>query len=238
MLGPYWSCKFKNGSWFSLNASLNSQFDTVLAEYISGGLADPARLLVQCHLELNSSNHSWVRDLDILAGCELDQSDGSELSDSDAMLEQIFGSSGDMSIDVEAELTTKEKPSDDFLTHSLASFLGCDGKNIPWKTKVPGIKVHNIDTESGCEMSLLCIKAGMAMPTHSHEGREMTLVLAGGFSDGDGHYVRGDVAIAETGDDHKPVADLGEDCICLVVNDAPLRFKNPITRIISSILPN
>jgi putative transcriptional regulator len=59
---------------------------------------------------------------------------------------------------------------------------------------------------------------------------EMTLLLAGGFSDETGHYLRGDVALADPSVDHRPVADPGEDCLCLAVTDAPLRLTGRFGR--------
>ena len=48
------------------------------------------------------------------------------------------------------------------------------------------------------------------MPQHSHEGEEYTLVLRGGFTDGELHFLPGDVATADPTVDHQPIADAGE----------------------------
>ena len=57
----------------------------------------------------------------------------------------------------------------------------------------------------------------------------------GGFTDAKGHYLRGDVAQADATVDHKPVADPGEDCLSLVVTDAPLRFTGRFGRYLNSL---
>ena len=75
------------------------------------------------------------------------------------------------------------------------------------------------------------IPAGTALPDHGHKGMELTLVLQGAFSDDDGYFARGDIEVADTHVDHTPVADISEDCICLAVTDAPLRFKGLIPRL-------
>jgi putative transcriptional regulator len=73
------------------------------------------------------------------------------------------------------------------------------------------------------DVSLFWIGAGKKMPTPTHEGSEVTLVIQGGFTDVIGHYGVGDVAIADQDVDHRPVADDdGEDCLCFAVADAPL----------------
>ena len=52
----------------------------------------------------------------------------------------------------------------------------------------------------------------------------MTLILEGGFSDSEGSYHEGDFILRRPGDVHAPTALQSEDCICLVVLDAPLKF--------------
>ena len=54
----------------------------------------------------------------------------------------------------------------------------------------------------------------------------MTLVLEGGFSDADGSYHAGDFIYRQPGDVHAPTALQSEDCICLAVLDAPLKFTD------------
>ena len=72
------------------------------------------------------------------------------------------------------------------------------------------------------------LPAGLRLPVHTHLGSEMTLVLSGGFSARFGHYLRGDVAVRDETEKHRPVVDHGEDCWCLVVTDAPLRLTGPM----------
>ena len=46
-------------------------------------------------------------------------------------------------------------------------------------------------------------------------------------------------AIFEEADEdltHQPIAGEGEDCICLAVTDAPLRFKSWIVRLVQPVL--
>ena len=42
----------------------------------------------------------------------------------------------------------------------------------------------------------------------------------------------GDIEIADEHFDHTPVADEGEDCICLAVPDAPLEFQGLLPKIV------
>ena len=72
---------------------------------------------------------------------------------------------------------------------------------------------------------------GRPVPEHGHNGREMTLVLAGSFKDEFGSFSRGDVQDVDQDTVHQPVAGMVEDCVCLAVTDAPLDFKSFLPRI-------
>ena len=74
------------------------------------------------------------------------------------------------------------------------------------------------------------------MPSHGHNGTELTMVLSGAFSDEGGRYGPGDIEIATEDDHHVPVAEPGADCICLAATDAPLRFKGLLPRIVQPFL--
>ena len=74
------------------------------------------------------------------------------------------------------------------------------------------------------------------MPAHTHRGLEFTLVLSGAFSDTTGRYARGDMQEADDSLDHQPWAEPGEDCICLAITEAPLRFKSLAARAVQPFL--
>ena len=71
---------------------------------------------------------------------------------------------------------------------------------------------------------LLRIRPGIKIPRHTHAGTELTLVLAGGFTDGAGHYLRGDLSFSDGEVDHSPVADEDGECIC---SDGDRCFASP-----------
>ncbi len=83
---------------------------------------------------------------------------------------------------------------------------------------------------------LLRIPAGRSVPEHGHRGRELTLVLSGILCDDPAIFRRGDILDADEALTHKPVAGVGADCICLVVTDAPLRFRSRLIRLVQPLL--
>jgi putative transcriptional regulator len=83
---------------------------------------------------------------------------------------------------------------------------------------------------------LLRVAGGRRLPKHGHQGIELTQVLHGSFSDETGRYVTGD--LYETDDDihHRPVADRGSDCVCLVALEASIRLEEGLGRLLQRII--
>ena len=122
----------------------------------------------------------------------------------------------------------EQQPVDPRVPRPLRDYLKGSLDALPWKSRGSVAEAEVLTDFPGIKTRLLRIKGGTALPQHSHEGMEYTLLLAGGFSDESGHYLRGDVAEADPSVDHRPLADPGEDCICLAVTDAPLRLTGPL----------
>lgn len=114
----------------------------------------------------------------------------------------------------------------------LRGYVGNDAGDVPWK-RLGGVGYqYLIPTHDAGRARLLRISAGNPVPQHGHQGRELTLVLSGRFSDHVGEFTRGDL---EDGDEdliHQPVASADADCICLAITDAPLRFTSLIPRMV------
>jgi putative transcriptional regulator len=107
---------------------------------------------------------------------------------------------------------------------------------LPWRHLGPAQEVDLPLPASGFRTRLIRLMAGKRVPRHTHEGHELTVVIEGGFRDELGHHVRGDLVIADSHVDHRPVADEDGDCLCLTVTDAPLRLTGPIGRLLNPLL--
>lgn len=107
----------------------------------------------------------------------------------------------------------------------LQRLMKGDFSDLPWRKLTEALRITYLKTgDPNYEFALYRIKAGREVPDHDHHGSEMTLVLEGGFSDDRGTYHRGDFIMRQPEEEHAPRALPGEDCICLAVLDAPLRF--------------
>lgn len=107
----------------------------------------------------------------------------------------------------------------------LQRLMSGDFSDLSWKKVGSALRISYIKTgDPKHEFALYHIKAGGRIPEHTHRGTEMTLVLEGGFSDAEGTYHKGDFIFRRPEDVHAPTAVQSEDCICLAVLDAPLKF--------------
>jgi putative transcriptional regulator len=96
----------------------------------------------------------------------------------------------------------------------------------------------SIDLNEGeVHTNLLHIEQGGTIPTHTHRGFELTVLLAGEFEDEHGKYVPGDFIWLNEANTHSPKTDSG--CLCLTVANDALHFVqgfskalNPIGRLI------
>lgn len=113
------------------------------------------------------------------------------------------------------------------LPSPLCGYLGTgDPASLRWRWIGPGVRGVRVPVRGGRSRAILLrIGAGCRMPAHGHGGNELALVLAGGYVDETGRYRRGDVQEATPEVQHQPTVDPDGACFCLLVSDAPLRFR-------------
>lgn len=120
---------------------------------------------------------------------------------------------------------------------SLRQFVQEDYDSLEWTRLSSSLKVATLCTDGkGSQVALTRIKAGSHIPTHSHTGEEITLVLEGSFSDESGIYGKGDFISRNQTHKHKPIVSKDSECICLTVLDAPIQFTGFFTRWLNPLL--
>ncbi|MGX5836815.1 ChrR family anti-sigma-E factor [Aeromonas piscicola] len=96
------------------------------------------------------------------------------------------------------------------------------------------IRQHSLPLdEMGARASLLHIEAGGRIPEHTHQGYELTLLLAGNMQDGDTCYQAGDFIWRDASHAHSPHTPDG--CLCYTVQDAPVQFTKGLSRLLNGI---
>ena len=185
--------------------------DALLMAYSTGNLPEALSLTVAAHISMCDECRARLGAVDTVGGALIDEGDVASLSlDSfAATMARIEGLEGL----VEAKAPAAE--TDSLLPAPLQDYVSGDADSVEWRSVGMGVKQAVLKTSKEASVRLLYIPAGVAMPDHSHKGKEMTLVLQGAFSDEDGRFARGDIEIADQELHHHPVAEEGEDCICL-----------------------
>ncbi len=208
--------------------------DDLLIAYAAGSQDEPVALVVATHLALCPRCRKEVERLEELGGVLLEEHKTEALGEDS--LARVLARLDDAALEAPDPQAPEPAPVDPRMPRPLRNYLGAGLERLDW-TSYRGLDKAELLTEvPGFRTRLMRIKSGTAMPAHTHEGTELTLVLAGGFSDEHGHFLRGDVAEADAATDHRPVADPGEDCLCLAVTDAPLRLTGPFGRLLNPFL--
>lgn len=202
--------------------------------YSAGDLPEAVNLIVATHISLCDECRAALDSYDAVGGAVLDTCDSVALSSDslNSVLSMIHAQDNKVT-DRDQELAPVK---DSVLPAPLAEYVAGGLENVKWRSVGMGVKQAVLDTSSEASARLLYIPAGTAIPDHGHTGMELTLVLQGAFQDEDGYFGRGDIEIACEDVHHTPVADISEDCICLAVTDAPLKFKGLVPRMAQPFL--
>ncbi|WP_019646367.1 ChrR family anti-sigma-E factor [Novispirillum itersonii] len=212
--------------------------EELLLAYAAGSLEEASALLVACHLTLCPACRRLAGQAEAVGGSLLEELAPASLSD--GALAAVLGRLGPVSATARPAVrqapARPQPPRPGLLPRPLRDYVGADSAALPWKRLPGGLEQVPVVTRTDARARLYRIAPGMGVPEHSHGGLEMTLVLAGGFSDGHGHYGPGDVAVMADGGIHRPVADAGDPCLCLAVTTAPLRLTGLIGRLFNPFL--
>jgi len=216
--------------------------EDILWDYYRGALTPGLALVVRTHMELCGECRDDLRLFDHVGAALMTEVDDVAMSDTAldlalARIERPIERTDDS--DAPAPARTVKTP----------AFL--EGFELPQSLKdvvikgrywaAPGVwmaPVEVADAPKGARTYLMHVPAGMVMPQHTHRGIETTVVLKGSFSDHNGDYHVGDMAICTPEDSHCPAISADEDCLCLIWQDAAIipqtwlgRLLQPFARI-------
>lgn len=203
--------------------------EEVLADYASGATSPGVALLVASHLTHAPESRARVREFEEVGGVLLTEEEDAQMSPDAldkalAALDSLAEGIGDQGF---------AHQSDGPLPQPLLNRLGKSVDDLPWRFQLPGVSAHELDGFVGEKVMLLRAKPGAKVPQHTHEGAEMTLVLQGALSDGGVVYQKGDVAMNDEHDDHRPEVVGDEICYCLIVQQGDLRFTGTFSRFLN-----
>lgn len=202
-------------------------YSALYSAYVSGSLDPAFALLVETQAALRQDVREALEISEVVAGAQLEaaapvaMSEGAlarTLSAIDLLEEAAPASSAAASASgALEELLSLPEP----LRETALMAAGEKG----WSYTGPGLRRLRLNLSDAVEAELHRIEPGAAVPRHTHEATEFTLVIQGGFSDELGSYGPGDMTVKGPEDTHTPVGDDDGVCIVLAVRDGGLRFK-------------
>ncbi|MBS9716453.1 ChrR family anti-sigma-E factor [Pseudohalocynthiibacter aestuariivivens] len=199
--------------------------ESLLQAYATGSLVHPFALVVAAHISLCTECRAGLEAHNAAGGAILESLPDEPVSD-------------DLKVRILDQLDApfKQKPvyerSGVYPGPVMEALKGAAPR---WRRVGMGVRQSILSAGQDGSVRLLFIPPGQAVPDHSHNGLELTLVLQGSFSDETGRYGVGDLEVANQDLEHTPIADAGAPCICLAATDAPLRFKGLVPRILQPV---
>lgn len=207
--------------------------DALIIDYANGNLSKPLEVLMETHMAMNPESAKAFRMMMQIGGALLEDTEPVSMSEGswDAVLQAI-------SDDTNHHVSVNDNQHQDaLLPRPLVDYV--PDLNCPksWKRRGRGLSEFVINFgETGGKASIYRIAPGVAVPSHSHDGSEVTLVLAGGFSDVTGTFGPGDIAVQQTGSVHQPVADDDGECIVYAVNEGSIKLTGPIGMVLNLLV--
>ncbi|MGF1735486.1 ChrR family anti-sigma-E factor [Photobacterium satsumensis] len=205
----------------------------LLSRYACGELESSSSIVLSAHLEFCPHCRQKMASIETEQASQLEKSIPAELSPSmNAMMMDIMNHQPtdlpvvDDIIDNQLSLEGKAYP--------LPSALQRHNDKIgPW-SRLPGnIKRAQIEVSGDSKMNFIYMDSDSSLPEHTHQGQEITLVLAGEFYDENGTYRPGDFIVQTEEHKHIPRTRQGQDCLCLTLLSAPLHFTSGLATLLN-----
>lgn len=202
--------------------------DMTLMNYAAGSCSIPESLAVAMHLCFCHDCRQHVKNLNHLGGALLETIKPAS-TDEDAF-ETLMASLEPHDHSAPAKVKMEPTPADKIthhFTNPLLRYLPTSLADLPWQRQTKEISKFDLTSlinVQGFQVALQKISAGAKVPQHTHKGFEYTVILSGGYSDELGVYHEGDFIARDASHKHSPTALQNEDCICLTVLNAPLKF--------------
>jgi putative transcriptional regulator len=205
---------------------MNRQHPTLewLLAYAGGSTDEAADAIVAAHLTLCPQCRRTVARLETLGGAFLEATPASAASKPEEGAAAAIAAAKTRARAPEPRNTGSlhaltPRPMADFIAAKTGT---ADIQSLPWRFYGPGVqRAVIIPGASGAVAQLLRSQPGTALARHDHGADEIAFVLSGAYRDETGLYRTGDVQCAAVKAPHRPVIEGPDECIALVVSEAP-----------------
>jgi putative transcriptional regulator len=195
-----------------------------LMAFSAGTLDEAYSAVVATHLAMSEAGRATVKRMNVIGGALLAAQEPAEMSE--GALDRLLDS-------LDAPVDAPSRPAvETDVPAPIAPYMPDGLAGVRWRWTGPGVAISDLPVGENCKsrLMLLRVAGGKRVPEHSHGGQELTLILKGAYRDRFGVFAAGDIADHDEDVEHQPIAEPGEDCICLVAVDAPLSFRGRLMK--------
>lgn len=212
--------------------------DNLLAEYSAGCIPWALSLGIATHLHFCAECRSRVARMNQVGATMLNTCSPQTLEAGafEQLMQKIRRSDADMPSPRRA---TPRQHKDKMLNDlpEVVTKLIPNDKPLRWRFVSPALRMARLQTgQNQYEVAFHRISTGGKVAEHDHKGLEVTVVLKGSFSDGDGVYTPGDFLVRQSGEVHRPTAAQNQDCLCFSISEAPVQLTGLMGKIVNPFL--
>ncbi|MGF1752057.1 ChrR family anti-sigma-E factor [Vibrio makurazakiensis] len=226
----------------------------LLEEFVSGNMVASVSVIISSHIEMCSECKALADELTLIAAQkEFDTDDTffTENTDHDEFgevdlsgIENATEQDESFSKSLIESIMTQPVDQEDTLPTTVTE-IDVSGTRISLPRAIKSIALKewqglgkvsrarlNLD-DGERRTSLLHIAKGGHVPSHTHNGFEITLLIQGSFEDEMGTYEAGDFIWLDSEHTHTPVTQ--EGCVCLTVSSDALHFTQGVSQLFNPL---
>lgn len=212
-----------------MNQIMSHPPEDMLLGYASGQLQDGFNMVLSCHINMCPKCRKNLHMHQEVAGEVMRGLEPTKMKTGAAAVLDVLRNEANHTSKDETKLTPH---GDTSLPFALREQLVAPLDKLKWQKLSPGLKQHVFKLSGAALARLIWIGKGVSVPSHGHRGDELTLVLSGGYHDGEQAFTKGDLQWADHASPHQPVAMDDGPCLTLAVTDAPIVFQNILPRLL------
>ena len=122
------------------------------------------------------------------------------------------------------------------LSDVFSTYLDCSFEALPWKSAGKDINVCKLRSEGDSSLWMIRGQPGAKLPSHSHGGQELTLILKGSYACSSQIFSKGDLHECDEEGAHQPIIIGKEECVSLVATEGKIRFEHWLPRLLQPII--
>lgn len=199
-----------------------------LTEYAAGSLAWPYSLAVGVHLHYCPVCRASVQQLNAVGGALLEELTPRPVSAD--LKSRVMALLDDLPQQHKPVRTAPDVPA------LLKRWIPEGYADLRWRRVLPVLREVLLEKNRDTKIALHRISPGGKITQHSHTGQEITVVLAGHFSDELGMYQDGDFILRTGEHQHSPRASQNEECICLTIVQGGLKVSGLLGVLVNPFL--